>query len=195
MGEDTELLERLRAGDEPAFDELIGRYHTRLVRLARAFVANNQSAEDVAQDTWVAVIRGVERFEGRSSLQTWLYRICVNRARSRGLADHRYLTVDPSQASVDPGRFGSNGAWVEPLEPWSNIDDRMFAQAMAPFVLAVIDGLPEGQRQVVTLRDVEGLTSSETCEVLGITETHQRVLLHRARARLRTAIEAEQRDR
>ncbi len=193
MGEDTELLERLRSGDETAFDELIGRYHTRLVRLARTFVANQQSAEDVVQDTWLAVIRGVERFEGRSSLQTWLYRICVNRARSRGLADHRLVPIDSTPASVDPARFASSGAWAEPLEPWSNIDDRLFAQAMAPVLLSAIDRLPEGQRQVVTLRDVDGLTSSQTCDVLGITETNQRVLLHRARARLRTAVESEQR--
>jgi RNA polymerase sigma-70 factor, ECF subfamily len=193
VGEDTELLERLRSGDETAFDELIGHYHTRLIRLARTFVANRQSAEDVVQDTWVAVIRGVDRFEGRSSLQTWLYRICVNRARSRGLADHRLVTVDSTQASVDPARFASSGAWAEPLEPWSSIDDRLFAQALAPVVLSAIDRLPEGQRQVVTLRDVDGLTSSQTCDILGITETHQRVLLHRARARLRTAVEAEQR--
>jgi RNA polymerase sigma-70 factor (ECF subfamily) len=193
VGEDTELLERLRSGDETAFDELIGRYHTRLVRLARTFVANQQSAEDVVQDTWLAVIRGVERFEGRSSLQTWLYRICVNRARSRGLADHRLVPIDSTPASVDPARFASSGAWAEPLEPWSNIDDRLFAQAMAPVLLSAIDRLPEGQRQVVTLRDVDGLTSSQTCDVLGITETNQRVLLHRARARLRTAVESEQR--
>jgi RNA polymerase sigma-70 factor (ECF subfamily) len=193
VGEDTELLERLRSGDETAFDELIGRYHTRLVRLARTFVANQQSAEDVVQDTWLAVIRGVERFEGRSSLQTWLYRICVNRARSRGLADHRLVPIDSTPASVDPARFASSGAWAEPLEPWSNIDDRLFAQAMAPVLLSAIDRLPEGQRQVVTLRDVDGLTSSQTCDVLGISETNQRVLLHRARARLRTAVESEQR--
>jgi RNA polymerase sigma-70 factor (ECF subfamily) len=193
VGEDTELLERLRSGDETAFDELIGRYHTRLVRLARTFVVNQQSAEDVVQDTWLAVIRGVERFEGRSSLQTWLYRICVNRARSRGLADHRLVPIDSTPASVDPARFASSGAWAEPLEPWSNIDDRLFAQAMAPVLLSAIDRLPEGQRQVVTLRDVDGLTSSQTCDVLGISETNQRVLLHRARARLRTAVESEQR--
>jgi RNA polymerase sigma-70 factor, ECF subfamily len=193
VGEDRELLERLRSGDETAFDELIRRYHTRLVRFARTFVANQQSAEDVVQDTWVAVIRGMERFEARSSLQTWIYRICVNRARSRGLADHRFVTIDPTQATVDPARFGGHGDWAEPLEPWTHVDDRLFAQAIAPVVRTAIDSLPEGQRQVVTLRDVDGLTSSQTCEVLGLTETHQRVLLHRARARLRTAIEAEQR--
>ena len=94
---------------------------------------------------------------------------------------------------MDPARFASSGAWAEPLEPWSNIDDRLFAQAMAPVLLSAIDRLPEGQRQVVTLRDVDGLTSSQTCDVLGISETNQRVLLHRARARLRTAVESEQR--
>ncbi|MBO0731425.1 MAG: RNA polymerase sigma factor [Acidimicrobiaceae bacterium] len=194
MAEDGELLERLQAGDEAAFGELIGRYHTRLVRFARSYVADAHSAEDVAQETWLAVIRGVERFEGRSSLRTWLYRVCANRARTRGVADHRSVAVGSSGASVNPDRFDRGGAWAAPLDPWGDIDDRLFAEAVAPVVLEAIEGLPDGQRQVVTLRDVEGLTSKETCEVLSISETHQRVLLHRARARLRSAIEARQGD-
>jgi RNA polymerase sigma-70 factor, ECF subfamily len=195
VAEDAELLERLQTGDEVAFGELIDRYHTRLVRFAGTFVASRQSAEDVAQDTWLAVIRGLERFEGRSSLQTWLYRICANRARTRGRADHRSVSVGSAEATVDPNRFNSDGAWAEPLEPWGDIDDRLFAQAVAPLVLAAIEDLPDWQRQVVTLRDVDGMTSKETCEVLGITETNQRVLLHRARARLRAAIAPAQGDR
>lgn len=190
---DLELLERLHAGDERAFAELVDRYHSRLVRFAGTFVSNRQSAEDVAQDTWVAVIRGVERFEGRSSLQTWLYRICANRARTRGGTDHRTVPVGGAEATVSPDRFGAGGAWADPPEPWSDIDDRLSAEVLAPIALAAIGELPDLQQQVVTLRDVEGLTSRETCEVLSITEANQRVLLHRARARLRASIEAGRR--
>jgi RNA polymerase sigma-70 factor, ECF subfamily len=192
VAEEADLVQRLRAGDEIAFEELISRYHTRLVRFARAFVANAQSAEDVVQDTWVAVVRGIERFEGRSSLQTWLYRICANRARSRGLADQRAQSAGSGRPTVDPDRFADSGAWAEPLEPWSDADDRLFAQAVAPMVMKEIEHLPEGQRLVVTLRDLDGLTSKETCDLLGITETHQRVLLHQGGACPRAAIEATQ---
>src|SRR5262249_27451586 len=150
---------------------------------------------DVAQETWVAVLRGVARFEGRSSLQTWLYQICANRARTRGVADQRSVTAGLAGAAVDARRFDRAGAWAEAPDPWDDIDDRLFAQAVMPVVMQTIDELPDGQRQVVTLRDLDGLTSKETCDVLGITEGHQRVLLHRARSRVRSAVEAEQGDR
>lgn len=188
-----QLLERLQAGDEAAFAALVDAYHTRLVRFAATFVSNRQAAEDVVQDTWVAVIRGLDRFEGRSSLPTWLYRICANRARSRGAADGRTVAVGGAGATVDPGRFGANGAWVQPPEPWSDVDDRLTAEGLAPVAAAAIVELPEAQRQVVTLRDVEGLSSREVCEVLSISEANQRVLLHRARARLRAVLEAHER--
>jgi RNA polymerase sigma-70 factor (ECF subfamily) len=193
VGKEAELLGRLRAGEESAFAALVDGYHTRLVRFAQTFVASRQAAEDVAQDTWVAVITGVERFEERSSLQTWLFRICANRARTRGGADARTLPVGRPEATVSPDRFDTRGSWSDPPEPWTAIDDRLAAEALAPLALAAIAELPLPQRQVVTLRDVEGLSSKETCDVLSITEANQRVLLHRARARLRTAIEAGQR--
>jgi RNA polymerase sigma-70 factor (ECF subfamily) len=186
---DVELLERMRAGDQVAFAELVERYHTRLVRFAGTFVASRQSAEDVAQDTWLAVIRGVERFEGRSSLQTWLYRICANRARSRGGSDRRAVPIGTGGSAVSRDRFDAGGAWVIPPEPWNEVDERLLAESLAPLVLAAVGDLPDLQRQVVTLRDVEGLTSRETCEVLSITEANQRVLLHRARSRVRSAVE------
>jgi RNA polymerase sigma-70 factor (ECF subfamily) len=189
---DADLLERLLAGEESAFAALVDAYHTRLVRFALTFVSSWQSAEDAAQDTWVAVIRGLPRFEGRSSLQTWLFRICANRARSRGGRDHRTVAVDATEASVDPHRFGTGGGWLEPPESWSDVDERLTAQVLAPVVLTAITQLPEAQKQVVTLRDVEGLSSREVCEVLSLSEANQRVLLHRARARLRTALEAHQ---
>jgi RNA polymerase sigma-70 factor (ECF subfamily) len=190
VGTEPDLLDRLRAGDEGAFVELVDTYHSRLVRFAQTFVASRQAAEDVAQDTWIAVIRGVERFERRSSLQTWLFRICANRARSRFGADNRQLPVGTPGATVSGDRFNSQGAWNDPPEPWSDVDDRLVAAVLAPLARSAIEDLPELQRQVVTLRDVEGLTSKEACEVLSITEANQRVLLHRARARIRTTIEA-----
>jgi RNA polymerase sigma-70 factor (ECF subfamily) len=187
---DLELLDRLRAGDESAFAALVEQYHTRLVRFAWTFVSSRQTAEDVAQDTWVAVIRGAERFEGRSSLRTWLYRICANRARSRGGAEARAVPVGGAEAAVSRDRFDAGGAWIEPPEPWGDVDDRLAAESLAPLLHEAIGDLPDLQRQVVTLRDVEGLTSRETCEVLSISEANQRVLLHRARSRVRAAVEA-----
>ena len=189
MGDDAELVRRLRDRDEAAFAELVDAYHTRLVRFAGTFVTSRPDAEDVVQDTWVAVIRGVERFEERSSLSTWLFRICANRARSRFGSTNRLV---PSSPAVDAGHFDGKGGWLDPPSPWTEIDDRLAAESLAPVILAAIEELPESQRQVVTLRDVEGLSSNETCEVLSITEANQRVLLHRARARVRDAIDAAQ---
>jgi RNA polymerase sigma-70 factor (ECF subfamily) len=188
VGNEADLLGRLREHDETAFVELVEAYHTRLVRFAQTFVSSGPAAEDVAQDTWVAVIKGLERFEERSSLQTWLFRICANRARTRSGIDYRLLPIGAPGATVGRDHFDSKGAWIDPPEPWPDIDDRLAAATLAPLALAAIDGLPEPQRQVVTLRDVEGLSSQETCEVLSISEANQRVLLHRARTRVRAAI-------
>ena len=189
---DEELVDRMRAGDDRAFAELVERYHTRIVRLARSFVARRELAEDVAQETWIAVVRGVDRFEGRSSLRTWLFRICVNQARSTGKREQRIVPVDPSQPTVEPNRFGHNGEWVRPPAPWTDaVDDRMQAAALAPLAQRAIEDLPEPQRQVVTLRDAEGLSSREVCDVLSISEANQRVLLHRGRARVRSYLERE----
>jgi RNA polymerase sigma-70 factor (ECF subfamily) len=186
---DHELLDQLCRGDEAAFAELVERYHTRLVRFAGTFVVGREAAEDAVQDTWVAVIRGVEGFEGRSSFRTWLYRICANRARTRSGKDARSVPFGSGEAAVSRDRFDAGGAWINPPEPWGDVDDRLAAASLAPLVLAAIDSLPEPQRQVVTLRDVEGLTSRETCEVLSITEANQRVLLHRGRSRVRGEVE------
>lgn len=190
MGTQRDLLDRLRTGDEAAFVELVDTYHTHLVRFAQTFVTSRQAAEDVAQDTWIAVIRGVERFEHRSSIKTWLFRICANRARTRFGTDSRQVPIGAPGTTVSGDRFDSQGAWSDPPEPWSDVDERLTAAVLAPLALAAIKELPEPQRQVVTLRDVEGLTSNETCEILSITEANQRVLLHRARARIRSTIEA-----
>ena len=192
MESDAELLARLQAGDESAFLSLVARYNGALLRLARTFVASEAVAEEVVQDTWIGVVRGVDRFEGRSTFKTWLFRILVNRARTTGVREHRHLPFDPAEPAVSPDRFDRSGAWAEPVPQWeSDADDRVVAASWGPRLVQAIDTLPDRQRDVVVLRDVEGLTSEDVCSVLGISEGNQRVLLHRGRSRLRTELEAE----
>jgi RNA polymerase sigma-70 factor (ECF subfamily) len=185
---DAELLERLRAGDEGAFVLLVDRYQQPMLRLAHALVSNRAVAEEAVQDTWMGVVRGLERFEGRSSLKTWLFRILANRARSAGVGERRHVPVEMGRA-VDAGFFDVTGAWRSPVEPWGDESDaRLDAAKLAPFLRAALDDLPERQRQVVLLRDVEGLSSDDVCEVLEISTGNQRLLLHRGRNRLREAL-------
>ncbi len=188
---DDELAQRLRSGDESAFAELVDAYHPSLVRVAMGFVRSRAVAEEVAQDTWVAVLRGIDRFEGRSSLKTWIFTILANRARSTGVREQRTVPVDVGDSStVDGRRFDDGGAWSDPPAPWTDaIEDQIEAAKLAELALAAIAELPESQRAVVTLRDVEGLSSKEACDVLDISEANQRVLLHRGRARVRAALE------
>jgi len=153
-------------------------------------------AEEVVQDTWMGVVRGIDRFEGRSSFKTWLFRIMVNRARTSGVREHRHLTLDPTEPSVNPDRFDRSGAWAEPVEPWeADIDDRIVAESWGPALRAAVDALPGRQRDVVVLQDVEGLPAEDVCAVLDLSEGNQRVLLHRGRSKLRTALEDELRTR
>jgi RNA polymerase sigma-70 factor, ECF subfamily len=188
---DGALLLALRAGDEAAFATLVRRYHMRLLRLAISLVASPAVAEEVVQDTWLAVVRGIAGFEGRSSVKTWLFRILVNRARSAGAREPRLSTIDGLDDAL-ADRFDASGGWQSPPEPWSDrVDDRIVAAEIAQRVKAGLDELPAGQRQVFVLRDVEGLESSEVCDLLGITDGNQRVLLHRARARVRGMLELE----
>ena len=185
---DAELLERLRAGDEGAFVLLVDRYQQPMLRFAHSLVSNRAVAEEAVQDTWMGVVRGLERFEGRSALKTWLFRILANRARSAGASEHRHVPVEPGSA-VDSGFFDAAGAWRTPLEPWGDeADARLDAAKLAPFLRSALDGLPERQRQVVLLRDVEGLSSDDVCDVLDISVGNQRLLLHRGRNRLREAL-------
>jgi RNA polymerase sigma-70 factor, ECF subfamily len=188
--EDEVLVKRLQAGDEEAFTEAVDLYHGRLVRFAATLAGDPTKAEDVVQDTWVAVIRGVARFEGRSSLQTWLFQICANRARSLRDRERRMVPAG-TEPTVGSTRFGVNGQWTIPPEPWPEVDDRLLADALGPAIRTAIEALPDLQRQVVTLRDVEGLTAKEVCEMLGLTEANQRVLLHRGRARVRAALDSQ----
>jgi RNA polymerase sigma-70 factor (ECF subfamily) len=195
MGREELLVQQLQAGDEEAFTEVVNLYHRRLVRFASALVGDSSQAEDVVQETWVAAIRGIARFEARSSLQTWLFQICANRARSLRDRDRRTVPVGVMEPVLEPGRFGPNGQWTAPPEPWPDVDTRLLAESLMPTVAEAIERLPDFQRQVVTLRDVEGLTAQEACAVLEISEANQRVLLHRGRARIRLALEYEMRDR
>ena len=190
--DDEALLAALLKGDEAAFRELVGRYHETLVRVAQYYVGSRASAEDVAQETWVAVLKGIHRFEGRSSLKTWLLRVLANRARTTGAREHRQLPVDPTAAgpTVDASRFDAGGAWSEPPEPFTDtIERRLDDAAVIADVRAAIAALPETQRAVVTLRDVEGLSTAEVAVLLALTEVNVRVLLHRGRARVRAALE------
>jgi len=193
VGDDAELVVRLQAGDEDAFADLVGRYHTPMIRLASAFVPNRAVAEEVVQDTWLGVVRGIERFEGRSSLKTWLFRILVNRARTAGVKEHRQIPVDfGPEPAVPPERFGPAGGWVDPPAVWvEEAEDRIVARETVARISDCLGDLPEAQRQVVLMRDFEGLASEEVCRVLGISEANQRVLLHRGRSKIRGFLEAE----
>jgi RNA polymerase sigma-70 factor (ECF subfamily) len=189
---DEELLERLLAGDEQAFRDLVSKYHTTLVRVARYHVGSEAAAEDVAQDTWVAVLKGVHKFEGRSSFKTWLFRILVNRARTSGTREHRMVSVDPNEgsATVPASRFDSSGAWTDPPAPFTDeVEARLDDAVIVRAIHQAIRELPEPQQAVVTLRDVEGLSTYEVAALLGLTEANVRVILHRGRAKVRAALE------
>jgi RNA polymerase sigma-70 factor (ECF subfamily) len=189
VGDDRDLVERLQAGDEAAFVELVRTYQSRLQRLAESVVASRSVAEEVVQDTWLAVVRGVERFEGRSTFKTWLFHILLNRARSAAGREHRA----PPLPHDDLGeRFDRHGAWATPPVPWAEeAEDRLVAQHLAERVRELLPDLPEAQRQVLLLRDVEGLPATDVCELLGVSDGNQRVLLHRARVHLRQQLDLE----
>jgi RNA polymerase sigma-70 factor (ECF subfamily) len=196
--EDSAWVGRLLAGDEAAFTEMVGRYHGRLLRLALTFVSARAAAEEVVQDTWLGVLQGLEAFEGRSSLKTWIFRILVNRAKSRGAREARMLNfsslTDPgpdAEPAVETGRFTEGGMWREPPGPWVDETPQglLLRAEIRDLIEAEISRLPPQQRVVLTLRDVTGLDSEEVCNVLEISENNQRVLLHRARSKVRQALE------
>jgi RNA polymerase sigma-70 factor (ECF subfamily) len=191
---DVEVLSRLRDGDEQAFVRLVGRYQQPMLRLARSMVSTQAVAEEVVQDTWMGVVRGIERFEGRSSLKTWLFRILTNRARSTGAHEPSHAPIDDLHA-VDPSRFDTHGQWADPVDRWiDDSDDRLEAATWSPILRAGLNDLPPRQRQVVLLRDVEGLSSDDVCAVLDISGGNQRILLHRGRSRLREILETALRE-
>jgi RNA polymerase sigma-70 factor (ECF subfamily) len=180
-------------GDESAFSELVHRYHATLVKIAGYYVKSHASAEDVAQDTWIAVIRGAEKFEGRSTFKTWLLRICINRARTLGVKEHRTVPSDPTESgpSVPLSRFNSGGMWSDPPVPFTDtVDARLDNSVLVSAVRNAIASLGEPQLAVVTLRDVEGLSTEEVATLLGLSEANVRVILHRGRAKVRGIVES-----
>lgn len=187
---EEELVAKLRAGDPLAFKKLVCEHHKALVRLARTFVSNEGTAEEVAQETWVAVLDGLAGFEERSSLKTWLFRILVNRARTRGKKEGREIPFDvDDELHPDESRFSSGGFWATAPRPWGEAD--VDNKRVLEIVRREVENLPPAQRAVVVMRDIEGLDAKDVCNVLGVQETHQRVLLHRGRAKLRSRIEKE----
>ena len=197
MLDDTALLEALRKGDEQAFASLVQRYHASLLRLAMSYVATREQAEDAVAETWLGVLKGLDRFEGRSSLKTWIFRILVNRAKTKGVREQRSVPfsslgddADHSEPSVDQSRFAPAGNWSAPPDSWEGIpEERLLSTETRAVVDEAIARLPPMQRAVITLRDVHGLSAQEASEVLGLTEGNQRVLLHRARSKVRARLE------
>jgi RNA polymerase sigma-70 factor, ECF subfamily len=201
--DEWELVAALRGGDEAAFLSLVNRYHRAMVRVARAYLHSDAAAEDAVQEAWLGVLRGIDGFEGRASVKSWMFRIAVYCARRRSASDGRFVPLSSLEddgedgPAVDPDRFQPEGAryannWSQPPEAWS--DERLQAAETAAFAKAEIERLPARQRTVMTLRDVEGLDSEEVCTILGISEGNQRVLLHRARSKVRGAMERYMKD-
>lgn len=189
VDDDEVLVDRLRSGDESAFVELVRRYQPRLLRVAEATVGRGSVAQEVTQDTWLAVFRGIDRFEGRSSFKSWLFSILLNRARSAARREDRAGRPD---STIGEERFDANGAWAQPPEPWADrAVDRLVAAQLSTRVHDLLAMLPEAQRQVVVLTDVEEVPPAEIASMLGLTEGNRRVLLHRGRARLRQLLADE----
>lgn len=198
---DADLVARLRAGDEAAFVALVERHHAAMLRMALVHCPRRDAAEEVVQETWLAVLEGLSSFEGRSSLSTWIFAILLHRAKTRGVRERRSVPAtdlagggddapEPADDRFLPAGHRWAGHWAEPPRRWSDAPDRSLLGAEArERVEAAIAALPGAQRQVITLRDVQGLGADEVCNVLGLTETNQRVLLHRARAKVRRALE------
>lgn len=195
--DDEAVLGALKRGDERVFARLVDRWGGMMLRAAMTHLPHRALAEDVVQDAWLTVLRSIDRFERRSSLRTWVIGIVVNLARSRARAERRTvgLAAEPDEPSVDRARFLplDHPRWprhwaVEPV-PWPTPEDHMLADETRRIVLDAIAALPPSQREVVVLRDLEGMPAEDVCNVLGLTDTNQRVLLHRARSRVRAAIE------
>ncbi len=188
--DESALVAALRAGDERAFVQLVEAYTPGMRRLALTFVRTPSLADDVVQEAWLGVLKGLDGFRGRSSLRTWIYRIVANIARTRAVREARTTPFSSFEheegPSVDPERFDRSGHWSSSPEPWRAVLDAETRR----LVEHAIAGLPDMQRQVITLRDVEGWSSEDVCNVLELSETNQRVLLHRARSKVRAALEA-----
>jgi RNA polymerase sigma-70 factor (ECF subfamily) len=196
-GEDEALVDRILAGDAAALRSLVEREHATLLRFARAITRDHDLAEEVVQDAWIRIHRGLPRFEKRASLRTWMARIVMNRAKTLAVRAARWAPLEAEaeahEEAIDPSCFGTLGFWVSSRSParWhAETPERLLdRQQLRAAIEAIIETLPAGQRAVLTLRDLEGWNSEEVCNALEISESNQRVLLHRARARVRTALE------
>jgi len=200
---DAQLVERLRRGDEQAFGTLVDAYTPALLRLARSFVPSRAVAEEVVQETWLGVLNGLDRFEGRAALKTWIFKILVNTARTRGARERRSVPFSAlasveegaGEASVDPDRFFAAdhdrypGHWSLGPARWETPEEDLLAAETREVILAAVEELPQAQRAVITMRDIEGWPAEEVCDALEVSEVNQRVLLHRARTKVRAALE------
>ncbi len=199
--EELRILEDLRGGDERAFERLIETHQAAMIRVAMLYLPTRALAEEAVQDAWIGVLKGVHRFEGRSSLKTWIFSILMNRARTIAQREGRYVQVEWTDASdaepaVSPDRFQSASDpypnhWNDADMPqrWDSLPENvLISRETRRYIQQAIDGLPESQRVVITMRDVELLSSDEVCNILSISETNQRVLLHRARSKVRQAL-------
>jgi RNA polymerase sigma-70 factor, ECF subfamily len=198
--DDERLVAALAAGDERTFQELFRGKYPLMKRIARGYVDSDATAEEVVQETWLAVLSGIGRFEGRSSLNSWIFSILVNQARKRGVREHRTVplsSLEPSgeERSVDADRFQSDddawpGHWATPPRPWQRPERRLLSLEARGHLRQALAQLPERYRTVVALRDVEGCSADEVCQMLELSQENQRVLLHRGRSRLRAALDA-----
>jgi RNA polymerase sigma-70 factor (ECF subfamily) len=201
LTDERHLVQALRAGDEAAFQALIERDHAGMKRLARTFVDSDAVAEEVTQEAWMAVLHGIHAFEGRSGLRTWIFSILTNRAKTYGIRERRSLPFsatgkEPALASVNPEEFlgaaeEQAGHWATPPRPWQRPERRLLSLELREHLRRALGELPERQRLVVTLRDVEGFTAEEVRGLLGLSVANQRVLLHRGRARLRACLDTD----
>jgi RNA polymerase sigma-70 factor (ECF subfamily) len=201
MTDEQRLIESLKGGDEHAFAWLLDEYSSALLRVAMTHVGTRAVAEEVVQETWLGVIKGIDRFEGRSSLKTWIFRILTNTASTRGPRERRmvpFSALAPAgeEASVDADRFFPAdharypNHWALGPTAWETPEQELLSGETREVILRAIDALPEAQRAVVTLRDLEGWTSEDVCDTLALSDGNQRVLLHRARTKVRAALES-----
>jgi RNA polymerase sigma-70 factor (ECF subfamily) len=193
VDDDQVLLDGLRAGDERAFEMLVARYDGGLRRVARTFLRTPSAVDDVVQDTWLGVLRGLQTFEGRSSLRTWMFSILLNQARTRAKRDARSLPFSALETedgpTVDPAAFGADGRWASaPPRLDGDPETGLLSGELRAQLLRAVEELSDEQRAVITLRDLVGCSAPEVCELLDISDGNQRVLLHRARTRVRHAL-------
>lgn len=201
--DDQAVIIALRRGDEAMFMRLVEQLHPAMLRLATVYVANRAVAEEVVQEAWIGVLRGLDGFEGRSSLKTWIFRILTNRAKTRAERERRVVAFsamwsfesEPDEPSVEPDRFFPAdhkwaAHWSSAPASWHHVpEERLLSQETHGYIRQAIDQLPASQRAVIAMRDIDGLSAEEVCNILAISESNQRVLLHRARSKVRRALE------